>query len=169
MRWATRGIGFSEKIDFRRVVRLALAGGSAAADLISHLIPPSLLHPYVLLSRLYSKQRQIGPARLAVVVFTVGTRLTYDLSRGNRVGGAGCVPYFYPLHCPLELYSELWSFRCCSIQETQLHPCMYVHVRMYTFERNSSVCSYHAFKFFFRFYLQPVRRCSITRRAVNGE
>jgi len=31
------GIGFSEKIDFRRVVRLALASGSAAADLISHL------------------------------------------------------------------------------------------------------------------------------------
>lgn len=64
VRWATHGIGFSEKIDFRRVVRLALAGGSAAADLISHLVPPSLLHPYVLLSRLYSNGKLDLPGSL---------------------------------------------------------------------------------------------------------
>jgi len=136
--WATRGIGFSEKIDFRRVVRLARASGFAAADLISHFVPPSLPYLYVLLSRLYSKERQIGPARPAVV-FTVGMRLTYDLSRGNRVGGAGCVfLIFTDCAARWNCIPSSDSLHCYSIQETHyIHICTNVCTQV---ERNSNVC-----------------------------
>lgn len=118
--WATHRIGFSEKIDFGRVVRLALAVGFAAADPISHLVSPFLLYPYVLLSRLYCEHRQIGPARLAVVVFTVATTDVRSLTGKPRGWShtAGCVPYFYPLR---------WNCTASSVAAA-CKGCGYIHV-----------------------------------------
>lgn len=74
--------------------------------------------------------------------------LTYDLSRGNCVGGAThsrlCVPYFYPLRCPLELCSVSIAYH--SMREMYCIPYISSYIRT-----ESSVGwkrSYHAFENF---------------------
>lgn len=102
-RRATRGIGFSQKIDFLRVVvRLALAGGFTAADPISLPLRFSISPLSLRVTQSPLRQATANwtcPAHCCCIHSWYG--LTYNLSRGNCVGGAThsrlCVPYFYPL------------------------------------------------------------------------
>lgn len=98
-RWATRGIGFSQKIDFSRIVRLA--GGFAAADPISLTSIPRLFSIPTCYSAAFTASNGKLDLPGSLLLYSQLVWLTYDLSRGNCVGGAThsrlCVPYFYHL------------------------------------------------------------------------
>lgn len=134
-RRATRGIGFSQKIDFSRVVvGLTLAGGRfTVADPIS---PTSFLRLFSI-PTCYSAAFTASNGKLdllgSLLLYSQLVRLTYDLSRRNCVGGAThsrlCVPLFLPAaRCPLELYSVSVAYR--SIREMHCIPYVYVYVRI---------------------------------------
>lgn len=125
MKRATRGIGFGEKIDFRRVVKLAFT--SPPQLICDHLVPPSLPTCYSAVST--ATANWTCPAR-SCCIHSWYEILTYDLSWGNRVGGAGCVSYFYSVRCcPPELYTP--SFGVSVATSDALYPRTHVHVPMY--------------------------------------
>lgn len=155
-RWATRGIGFSPEnrlfadSQARRRVRCSWSD-------LSHLDSTSLPYTYVLLSRLYGKQRQIGPARFAVVAFTVGMADVRSLT-GKLRGWSHTQPVVCSLflpsttRCPLELYSVSIAYR--GIREMHCIP----HVSSHGIAASVGwKRSYHAFENFSLLYLWLVR------------
>lgn len=129
---ATRRIGFSEKIDFRRVVALASAGGFATADPISlpPPFPPSPL-PLRVTQSLVRQLRQIGPRRCIHSWYG----LTYDLPGKPRGWSHSRLCSLFLPVARLELYLEL-RFRCMP-RYARCTAAMYV--RTYTAEDNSGV------------------------------
>lgn len=133
---ATRGIGFSEKIDFRRVLVLAaVAGGFATVDPISlpPPLPPSLL-PLRVTQPAVRQLRQIGPAPTRRCIHS-WYGLTYDLPGKPRGWSHSRLCSLFLPVARLELYSEL-RFRCTP-RYARCTTSMYV--RTYTVEDNSGV------------------------------
>jgi len=140
VRWAIRGIGFSEKLDFRRVARFALAGGFVAADLISHLVPPSL--PFLYLSLCVSQPPLLQanwtcPAHCCCI-----HRYETDVRSltGKPRGWSRLCSLFLPAVLPVGIVRRASEFLLLQHTRAALHPRMYVHVRVYAVKRNSNVC-----------------------------
>lgn len=154
MKRATREIGFGEKIDFRRIVKLAFA--SPPQLICDHLVPPSLRTCYSAAS--IATANWTCPAR-SCVVFTVGTRLTYDLSWEKPRGWSRlCSLFLLGALLPARIVLGASEFPLLRHTRDALYPRVYTYTYLCT-EPNAIAafarweCSYHAFKFFFRFYL----------------
>lgn len=129
-RRATRGIGFSQKIDFPRVVvRLALAGGFTAADPIS--LPPRFSISPLSLRVTQPPLRQATanwtcPAHCCCIHSWYGWRtISHGETAWVEPHTAGCVFLIFIL-CTLPAGIVL-SFRYRSIRE--MHCIPYIHVR----------------------------------------
>ena len=131
VRWAIRGIGFSEKLDFRRVVRFALAGGFVAADLISHFVPPSL--PFLYLSLCVSQP----PLLQAMANWTCPAHCCcihswYETDvrslTGKPRGWSRLCSLFLPAVLPVGIVRRASEFLLLQHTRDALHPRMYVHV-----------------------------------------